>query len=106
VDSYVASHSYIPHTIDAATTEAYAPRDGLLLVQQIGCTRVEFQSDCMEVVNTMQDGGFSATAAAAIYDECAIYWKEFVAISITRCNRSCNSVAHELARQALLEKSS
>ena len=42
-----ASHSYIPHTIDAATTEAYAPRDGLLLVQQIGCTRVEFQSDCI-----------------------------------------------------------
>ena len=62
----------------------------------------------MEVVNTMQGGGFSAMAAAAVYvyDECAIYWKEFVAISISHCNRSCNSVAHELARQALLEKSS
>ena len=49
-----ASHNYIPHTIDAATAEAYALRDGLLLAQQIGCTRVEFQSDCTEVVNTMQ----------------------------------------------------
>jgi len=56
----------------------------------------------------MQDGGFSAMAAAAVYvyDECAIYWKEFVAISISHCNQSCNSVAHELGRQALLEKSS
>jgi hypothetical protein len=98
------SHSYIPHTIDAATTEAYALRDGLLLAQQIGCTRVEFQYDRMDVVNTMQDGGFSATAAAAIYDECAIYGKEFVAISISHCNRSCNSVVHK--RQALLKKSS
>ena len=31
-----ASHSYIPHTLDAATAEAYALRDGLLLAQQIG----------------------------------------------------------------------
>ena len=54
----------------------------------------------------MQDGGFSAMAAVAIYDECAIYWKEFMAVSISHCNRSCNSVAHELDRQALLEKSS
>ena len=47
-------------------------------------------------------------AAVAIYDECAIYWnywKEFMAVSISHCNRSCNSVAHELARQVLLEKS-
>jgi len=72
-------------------TEARALRDGLLLAQQIGCCRVEIQSDCMEVVNTMQDAGFSATAAAAIYDECAQYWKEFVAISISHCNRTCNS---------------
>jgi len=87
-------------------TEACALRDGLLLAQQIGCCRVEIQSDCMEVVNTMQDAGFSATVAAAIYDECAQYWKEFVAISISHCNRTCNSATHELARQVLLEKSS
>ncbi len=53
--------------------EAAALRDGLLLAQQIGCSRVEFQSDCMEVVTTMQEGGFSATAAVAIYDECSQY---------------------------------
>jgi hypothetical protein len=31
---------------------------------------------------------------------------DFAAISISHCNRDCNSVAHELARQALLDKSS
>jgi hypothetical protein len=31
-----ASHSFIPHTVDTATAEAYALRDGLLLAQQIG----------------------------------------------------------------------
>jgi hypothetical protein len=59
----------------------------------------------MEVANMMKDGGFSATAVVAVYDECA-HWKEFAAISISHCNRLCNSVAPELARQALLEKSS
>ena len=46
-------------------------------------------------------------AAVAIYDEndeneIVQYWKEFGEISISYCNRSCNSVAHELARQTLL----
>lgn len=86
--------------------EAAALRDGLLLAQQIGCSRVEFQSDCMEVVTTMQEGGFSATAAVAIYDECSQYWKDFLSISISHCIRDSNVVAHELARQALIGKNS
>ena len=92
--------------MDAASSEAAALRDGLLLAQQIGCTRIEIQSDCMEVVQTMHDGGFSVTAAVAIYDEIVDLWKEFRDISISHCNRSCNAVAHELARQAVLQKSS
>ena len=60
----------------------------------------------MEAVDTILDGGFSATTSVAIYDECNQLWKGFVAISITHCNRESNSVAHELAWQALLEKSS
>lgn len=66
-----ASHCFIPYTVDAASVEAYVLRDGLLSAQQIVMVRVEIQSDCMEVVNTMQDGDFSATAATTIYDECA-----------------------------------
>ena len=65
-----ASHSFVPYTVNAALAEAYALKDGLLLAQQIGCRRVKIQSDCIEIVNTMQDGGFSARAAVAIYDEC------------------------------------
>ena len=101
-----AAHSYIPHVVDAAMAEAFALRDGLLLAQQIGCNRVEIQADCLEVVTTMNEGGFSATAAAPIYDECCQLWMDFAAISISHCNRECNLVADELARQALVEKNS
>ncbi|CAD6249334.1 unnamed protein product [Miscanthus lutarioriparius] len=86
--------------------EAFALRDGLLLAQQIGCNRVEMHADCLEVITTMNEGGFSATAAAPIYDECCQHWMDFAAISISHCNRECNLVAHELARRALLAKTS
>ena len=51
--------------MDAAMAEVIALREGLLLVQNIGCTQLLIQSDCVEVVETMMQDGFSATA---IYD--------------------------------------
>jgi len=45
--------------------EVIALREGLLLAQNIGCTQLIIQSDCVEVVETMMQDGFSATA---IYD--------------------------------------
>ena len=59
---------------------------------------MQIQADCIEVVDTMLDGGFSATASAAIYEDCNQLWKNFVAISITHCNRESKSVAHKPAR--------
>ena len=101
-----ASYSYISHVLDATMAEASALRDGLLLAQQIDCTRVQIQADCSEVVDIMRDGGFSATASAVIFEECNHLWEEFVEISISHCHREGNQVAHELARQARLERNS
>ena len=64
-----ASYSYISHVLDATMAEAFALIDGLLLAQQIG-SNLQIQADCIEVVDTMLDGGFSATASAAIYEDC------------------------------------
>ena len=101
-----ASYSYISHVLDATMAEASALRDGLLLAQQIGCSHVQIQADCSKVVNTMFDGSFLATTSAAIFEECNHLWEEFTTISITHCHRESNQVAHELARQARLERNS
>ena len=61
-----AAHSFVPHLIDAPMAEAYALKEGLMLAQYIGCNRLIVQSDCMEVVQTMENGGFSATSAATL----------------------------------------
>ena len=57
--------------------EAYALKEGLLLAQHIGGNRLVIQADCMDVIETMKEGGLSANSAAAIYDECIIIWSGF-----------------------------
>ena len=101
-----ATHSFLPHVIDAPMAEAYALKEGLMLAQHIGCNWFIIQTDCMLVVETMNDGGFSATAATAIYDDCIILWSGFDSISIEHCNREANRVARKLARKARSSKSS
>jgi len=69
-----ATNTYIPHLVDTQMAEAYALKEGLMLAQHIGGNRLIFQSDCMEVVEVMKNGGFTANSAAAIYDECITVW--------------------------------
>ena len=91
---------YLSHVGDAPVAEAYALLDGLRLAEQVGCNRIIVNSDCMQVVTTIREG-FSATTAAAVYDECLSIWMTFSSISIEHCNRDANQVVHELAKQTL-----
>jgi ribonuclease HI len=98
--------TFLPHVVDAPMAEAYAFRDGLTLAQQIGLQNFIVQTDCAQVVETMKNGGFSATSSAAIYDDCNILWSGFGKVSIEFCNRETNQVAHELARVSFSSGSS
>jgi hypothetical protein len=60
-----------PDLVDAPIAEAYALKEGLMLTQHIGCNWLIVQSDCMDVVEIMGNGGFTANSAAAFYDECS-----------------------------------
>jgi hypothetical protein len=65
------SSTEIPNVGDAATTDARAPRDGLLLAGQIVFAKIEVNGDWMEVTEVMKEAGNSIGPAAAIYEECA-----------------------------------
>jgi len=95
-----AAHSFVPHLVDAPMVQAYALKEGLMLAQHIGCNRIIIQSDCMEMVYIMKDGGFSANSAAAIYDDYNIIWSGVQDISIEHCRKEANQVAHNLAKRA------
>lgn len=52
-----ASCSNIPFVEDAATAEARGLKDGLILANNTGCNKLEIESDCMEVIDIMTNGG-------------------------------------------------
>jgi ribonuclease HI len=47
----------IPFISDPSSAEARALGDGLILAGQIGCNRIEVNSDCMDVIEVMNQGG-------------------------------------------------
>ena len=63
----------IQYCADALTAEAVALRFGLLLAQKTGCNRLIINSDNTEVIATMNNGGQSAGAAAAIFEDCFLW---------------------------------
>ncbi|XBI72514.1 hypothetical protein VPH35_066452 [Triticum aestivum] len=78
-------------------TEALALKFGPTLAQRAGCNRIIINSDNLKVIETMQDGGQSADAAAAIFDDCFHYACDFVMTRFEHCYKEANKVAHELA---------
>jgi ATP-dependent exoDNAse (exonuclease V) alpha subunit len=58
------------HVTVAHRAKAYALKDGILLTQQIGASRVIIVSNSSMVAETMENRDFSSIAAAVIYDEC------------------------------------
>jgi hypothetical protein len=58
---------------DALTAEALALRFDLCLAQKGGCNRLIINSDNMEVIDTMKNGGYSAGTAAAIFEDSFFY---------------------------------
>ncbi|XBH63714.1 hypothetical protein VPH35_117623 [Triticum aestivum] len=73
---------------------------GLSLAQRTGCNRIIINSDNMEVIETMNEGGRSSGAAAAIFDDCFHLACDFPISRFEHCNREANKVAHELAKLA------
>ena len=84
--------------------EICALKEGLRFVQHIGCRNFIVLSNCLEVVETMNDGGFSASADTPILKYCYNIWMDFLMATIEHCDREANQVAHELARQVFVSK--
>jgi ribonuclease HI len=90
----------IPFISDPSTAEARALRDGLILAGQVRCNRLEVNSDSMDVIDVMGNGGNSLGSATAIYEECSFLCRNFTETQFSHCPREANMVAHELARHS------
>ena len=98
-----AGSKLIPFALDGATAEAQAVLDGIHLANQIGCQKLVIQSDCAGVIDTLLEGGFSATVAAPIFEDIRIQASSFDKILFMHCPRKANRVAHTLAHECRLD---
>ena len=69
-------------------------RDGLILTGLAVCPKVTVNSDCMDVITTMNEGGNSGGLASAIYEECTFLAQGFSAIEFLFAHSESNNVAH------------
>lgn len=93
-----ASNNRAGDCLDVFMAEALALRFGLNLASFVGCTRLIINSDSMDVIAAMQDGGISSGSSAGILDDCFHMARDFTHIRFEHCHREANSVADELAR--------
>uniref|UniRef100_A0A8R7R7J1 RNase H type-1 domain-containing protein n=1 Tax=Triticum urartu TaxID=4572 RepID=A0A8R7R7J1_TRIUA len=96
-----ASNEKLEHVSNAASTEAYALRHGLLLAHQMGVNKLVVEADCLEVISTMNSGGFTATGVAAIYADYNVLPVGYTSVSFIHCPREANCVSQKLARLAV-----
>ena len=93
-----ASNSFIPYLVDAPMAEAFAFKEGLMLAQYIGGNQLIVQTDCMEVIEIMENEGFTTNSSSRIYDECNIVLSGFPKISIEHLSWKANHLSSVDAR--------
>jgi hypothetical protein len=52
--------------------EVYALREGLIFARFLCCNKIVIQSDSSQVIDTTEEGGYSATSSSAIFDDCKV----------------------------------
>ncbi|KAF6986289.1 LOW QUALITY PROTEIN: hypothetical protein CFC21_004070 [Triticum aestivum] len=70
------------------------------MAQRVGCNRLVINSDNLEVIENMNNGGRSAGTAATVFDDCYLLACNFPITRFEHCNKEANRVAHELAKVA------
>ena len=64
----------------SAIGEACTLRDGLIITGNVGYKKFLEESDCMVVVEVMQNDGNSSGVAAVIYEECTFLCRNFTCV--------------------------
>jgi ribonuclease HI len=94
VGNFIAAcNDPINYAIDVNTLEVSAVSRGLALANQLRCSRIIVQSDCLQVVETLQSGCFSSTAAAALFEDIFVQASTLSKCEFSFCNREANAVA-------------
>ncbi len=79
--------------------EALACRDGIQLAREKGVLRIQVETDCQELTKLWKQGGSQRSHVASIISDAIELSSGFHGFTLLYTPRSCNHVAHVLAKQ-------
>jgi hypothetical protein len=79
--------------------EVSAVSRGLTLANPLECSRIIIQSNCLQVVETLQAGCCSSTATAVVFEVIYVQASTFSKCEFSFYNRKANAVADCLTRE-------
>lgn len=98
--NFVAGRAqWYQYSLDALTVEAMACRDGAILARDNGVQQLVLETDCQELVKLWQEGSGQRSRIAPIIREAQDICSGFNRFVFSFISRSCNRVAHTLAKQ-------
>jgi ribonuclease HI len=94
-----ATAQWYEHCLDALTAEALAYRDGVRMAVHLGIQYLWLETDCQEVVKLWQEGMHLRSSIVTILKEIKELSSSLQGFKISFVARSCNEIAHILAKQ-------
>jgi ribonuclease HI len=86
--------------ISPAAAEAIAVLKGFELLERLGCTSCEIETDSLDIIKECNGEVDINYPYAAILAECFHKASDMTEPSLIHCHREANQVAHELAKYA------
>lgn len=89
--------------MDALLMETNACRDGMIFAQMHGVSKLNLETDSEVLVSLWRSGKHQRSHIAPVVSEMEELRSGFVDFSLSYATRSCNRIAHSLAKQVMGE---
>ena len=98
-----AGYGHMQGISSAFHAEANAFLQAIRCVSHLGCSRVHFETDAINLKNAVSSDEYDVSCLGVLFREIkALLENAFDVTKISVCNRNCNLVAHDLAARGAL----
>lgn len=86
------------HVLNTPSADGLALKNGMILADELGCSRVIVESDCLELINACNGVAEILSPYSTILAGCFHPAQRIGSVSFVHCPREANMVAHSLVR--------
>jgi hypothetical protein len=98
-NSFFLQRNEIRHVDDPERVELLAARRAVLLAKEVGTSKLVLETDCAGAVSKLNNREVDRSAHGPLVEDIKLLLGEFEESLVTHVRRSCNGVAHRLAKE-------